>query len=73
MNRCIPCEAKKALQKAKLSFLIQTAEARAVKANEDYAIYLDEDDSLKLATFSEAVNRGESIVQIILRPTDIDA
>jgi hypothetical protein len=74
MTPCIPCEAKKALQKAKLSFLIETAQQRAAQQQTDYAIYTDsESNTLKLAEFSQAVSRGETIVQIVSRFEGVNA
>lgn len=68
MSRCIPCEAKALLNKQKLSFLIDTAQSRAVKEQIDYVVYEDSEDSLyKICTFDEAVRREEKIVVNISR------
>lgn len=65
---CIPCQAKRELEKAKMNFLINTAHSRAVETNQDHVIYFDsEDNKFRVSTFSEAVARGEEIVQVVSR------
>jgi hypothetical protein len=51
------------MNKAKLTFLMEQGYKRAKDQQIDYVIYEDSEDNLyKLATFNEAVKRGERIV-----------